>query len=80
MLRRISQEEKLQAARRDFAEQGMMDGSTSSYTAMIHAGGIPTIPVHENVEEEELHDDEDLGPASGPKVLCSIELAKRTGA
>jgi hypothetical protein len=79
MLRRISREEKLHATRRGFTEQGMMDGSTSSYTAMIHAGGIPTIPVHAN-EEEELHDDEDLGPASGPKVLSSIELSKRTGA
>jgi hypothetical protein len=34
--------------------------------------------VHEN-DEEELRDDEELGPATGPKVLSSIELAKRTG-
>ena len=78
MLRRLSREDKLHVARRDFTEQGMMDGSTSSYTVMIQAGGTPTIRVCET--EEELHDDEDLGPASGPKVLSSIELAKRTGA
>ncbi|KIM40548.1 hypothetical protein M413DRAFT_73023, partial [Hebeloma cylindrosporum] len=76
MLRRISREEKLHAACREFARQGMMDGSTSSYTAMIYAGGAPTVPEPEN-EEEGLDDDEDLGPTSGPKVLSSIKLAKR---
>ncbi|KIM38198.1 hypothetical protein M413DRAFT_76253 [Hebeloma cylindrosporum] len=76
MLQRISREEKLHAARRYFARQGMMDGSTSSYTAMIHAGGAP-VPEPENKEEEGLDDDEDLGPSSGPKVLSSIKLAKR---
>ena len=78
MLRRLSWEDKLHVAHHDFTEQGMMDGSTSSYMVMIQAGGTPTIHVCET--EEELHDDEDLGPASGPKVLSSIELVKRTGA
>ena len=45
---------------------------------MIQAGGTPTIHVCKT--EEELHDDKDLGPVSGPKVLSSIELAKQTGA
>ena len=74
MLRRLSWEDKRHIVCCDFTEQGMMDGSTSSYTVMIQAGGTPTIRVCET--EEELHDDEDLGPASGPKVLSSIELGK----
>ena len=77
MLSRITWEEKLRVVHRDFTEQGtMMDGSTSSlcHTVIIQAGGTPTIRVCEN--EEELHDNEDLEPVSGPKVLSSIELSK----
>ena len=75
MLRRLSREDKLHVARRDFTEQGMMDGSTSSYTVMIQAGGTPTIRVCET--EEELHDDEDLCNATARR--SSTTCTERSG-
>jgi hypothetical protein len=41
MLETISHLEKLGAASRAFAQLGMMEGTTTSYTAMIQAGGRP---------------------------------------
>jgi hypothetical protein len=73
MLRTICRLDKLAAARRAFAELGMMDGTTSTYTAMIHAGGEPQ--PRAAVEGADDDDDDDNGPAPGPKTLSSVELA-----
>jgi hypothetical protein len=55
----------------------MMEGSTSAYTAMVLQGGQPQ--PHANPTEDNNNEDHDLGPASGPKVHSSIELAKTPG-
>lgn len=69
MLRSNSRMDKMAFARRVFAEQGMMTGTTSSYTAMILRGEQPSV-----IEAADIEDD-DMGPVSGPKVLCSVQLA-----
>jgi len=79
MLRRISREEKLDAARRDFARQGMMDGSVFSYTEMILEGGEPTPPELEDNDDRLEGASDDLGPSDGPKVLSSISLSRTAG-
>ena len=71
MLRTNSRLDKMLFARRMFAEQGMMAGSTSSYTAMLLRGEQPA--VGEAADQED--DSNDMGPTSGPKVLSSVELA-----
>ena len=71
MLRTNSRLDKMLFARRTFAEQGMMAGSTSSYTAMLLRGEQPA--VGEAADQED--DSNDMGPTSGPKVLSSVELA-----
>ncbi|KAF8055570.1 hypothetical protein FPV67DRAFT_1435271 [Lyophyllum atratum] len=76
MLRTILRMEKLSAIRSAFSKRGMMAGSTSSYMAMVHAGVVLEAPDDER-EHEDDDNDEDLGPASGPKVLSSIKLARR---
>lgn len=69
MLQINSRMDKMAFAYRDFAERGMMAGTTSSYTAMILRGKQPSVIEDANME------DDDMGPASGPKVLCSVQLA-----
>ena len=69
MLRTNSRMDKMAFARRLFTEQGMMAGTTSSYTAMILRGEQPSA-----IEVADMEDD-DMGPASGPKVQRSIQLA-----
>ncbi|KAH9161473.1 hypothetical protein EDB89DRAFT_1913859 [Lactarius sanguifluus] len=64
MLRTLSQLDKMAATCRIFTSEGMMEGSTSLYTAMV---------LRDHNDDNEDHD---LGPVSGPKVLSSIELAK----
>ena len=71
MLRTNSRLDKMSFARRTFTEQGIMTGSTSSYTAMLLRGEQPAVPVEADQED----DSNDMGPASGPKVLSSIQLA-----
>ena len=46
-----------------------MAGTTSSYTAMILRGEQPSPTEAFDMEGD------DMGPASGPKVLCSVQLA-----
>ena len=77
MLGTICRLDKLAAARRAFAELGMMDGTTSTYTAMIHAGGKPQ--PRAAVEGVDDDDDDNNGPAPGPKTLPSVELARLPG-
>lgn len=76
MLRTISRLDKLGAALRAHAELGMMDGTTSSYTAMIQRGERPqprTGLAHRG------DDDNDNGPEPGPKSLSSVELVRTPG-
>lgn len=77
MLRTLCRLDKLRAARSIFSSQGMMAGSTSSYAAYIQAGGVP-VP-NDNDNDNELHEDDDLGPVSGPKVMSSVKLAATPG-
>ncbi|KAG9223441.1 hypothetical protein PLEOSDRAFT_154734 [Pleurotus ostreatus PC15] len=74
MLRTISRLDKLAAARTEFKQRGMMIDSTSSYTQMIVEGGVSQA-VQEAEGEEDVEDDEDMGPAVGPRNLSSIKLA-----
>jgi hypothetical protein len=71
MLRTNSRMDKMAFAHRVFSEQGMMAGTTSSYTAMILRGEQPHVIEAADKEDEE----SDMGPASGPQVLCSVQLA-----
>jgi len=71
MLRTLCRLDKLAAAWRAFAELGMMDGTTASYTAMIHAGGEP----QPRAAVEGADEDDDNGPTPGPKTLSMVELA-----
>jgi hypothetical protein len=77
MLRTISRLDKLAAARSVFAERGMMAGTTPSYAAMVQEGGQP-IP-RARVEADDAEEDNDNGPAAGPKALSSVELARMPG-
>jgi hypothetical protein len=72
MLRTNSRLDKMSYARRTFTEQGMMSGSTSSYTAMLLRGELPD-PMEVDLNQED--DSNDIGPTSSPKVLSSVELA-----
>ncbi|KAH9979150.1 hypothetical protein BJV74DRAFT_900472 [Russula compacta] len=63
MLVTISQMDKLSTASRAHTELGMMDGTTSLYTAMIQRGEKPQ-PRTAAADEEE--DDDDNGPVPGP--------------
>ena len=77
MLQTLCRVDKLAAARRAFMELGMMDGTAASYTAMICAGREPQprVTVESNADE-----DDDHGPAAGPKTLSTVELAQLPGA
>ena len=70
MLVTISRLEKLTSAGQVFSRIGMMEGTTSSYTAMILRGELPQPKVSE---------DDDMGPVHGPKSLSSVELACTAG-
>jgi hypothetical protein len=78
MLQTISRMEKLAAARGLFTRFGMMDGTTAEYTAMILSGGQPQPRALPPAEADD-GEDEDSGPAPGPKSLSSIELARTPG-
>jgi hypothetical protein len=74
MLVTNSRLDKLASAGRVFFQQGMMDGTTSSYTAMILRGESP-----QPMTMQENDDDDDNGPVAGPKSMSSIELARTVG-
>ena len=52
----------------------MMDGTTASYTAMIHAGKEPQPRAVEGIDE-----DNDNGPVAGIKTLSTVVLAQIPG-
>ena len=70
--------EKLAAAQGLFTRLGMMDGTMAEYTAMILSGGQPQPRALPPAEADD-GEDEDNGPAPGPKALSSIELARTPG-
>jgi hypothetical protein len=75
MLVTISRLEKLSSASRVFSQIGMMDGTTSSYTAMILRGELPQPKALDNDDD----DNDDVGPVNGPRCLSSVELACTPG-
>jgi hypothetical protein len=75
MLRTICRLDKLAVAQRAFEELGMMDGTAATYTAMIHAGGEPQPRAAFNGTDDDDNEDNDNGPALGPKTLSSMKLA-----
>jgi hypothetical protein len=77
MLLTISRLDKLSAALRAHAELGMMDGTTSSYTAMIQRGEQPQPRIASAGRDD--NDNDDNGPEPGPKSLSSVELARTPG-
>ena len=54
---------------------GMMEGTTSSYTAMILRGELPQPRANDDGDNK----DNDAGPVHGPRTLSSIELARKAG-
>ena len=66
--------DKLTAARSRFAERGMMQGTTLSYTAMLLRGEEPQ-PFAITVDPGR----DDHGAVSGPKVMSSVSLAATAG-
>ncbi|KAJ7689175.1 hypothetical protein B0H17DRAFT_1296284 [Mycena rosella] len=73
MLTTISRLDKMHAAMGSFCARGMMVGTTSSYTAMVHGGAQPqpTVAAIINGDDE----DEDDVVTHGPKSLSLMELA-----
>ncbi|KAH9965083.1 hypothetical protein BJV74DRAFT_911363 [Russula compacta] len=55
---------------------GMMEGTTSSYTAMILRGELPQLKALADGNHSDDDDDDDIGPVHGPKSLSSIKLAR----
>ncbi|KAH9978484.1 hypothetical protein BJV77DRAFT_1062733 [Russula vinacea] len=55
-----------------FSRVGMMEGTTSSYTAMILRGELPQ-PMASNDNND---NDDDMGPVHGPRTLSSVELSR----
>ena len=66
--------DKLASAGCVFSRFGMMEGTASSYTAMVLRGEAPQPRAMEGES-----DDDDDGPVAGPKSLSSIELARTVG-
>ena len=79
MLCTISWLNELAAACRVFTKQGIMEGTTSSYEAMVLQGEQPPPPANSTQDHDDDNNNHDLGPVSGPKVFSSIELAKTPG-
>ena len=75
MLVTISRLEKLTTIRQVFSRVGMMEGTTSSYTAMILRGELPQ-PMASNDNND---NDDDMGPVHGPRTLSSVELSRSAG-
>jgi hypothetical protein len=67
----LTQLDKLSALHMVFTKKGMMNGTTSEYTARACRDGIDNKPLGEEDSEE----DNDCGPSSGPKALSLVELA-----
>ncbi|KAI0038131.1 hypothetical protein FA95DRAFT_1665594 [Auriscalpium vulgare] len=64
--------DKLAALRRSFQAKGMLEGTTSSYTAFVMAGNEPVATVVADADAE----DDDDGAVSGPKVTAFVQLSQ----
>jgi hypothetical protein len=73
MLLTLARLDKLSLAGCIFLQIGMMEGSASSYMAMILRGEVPQPKASDDNE------DDDAGPVPGPKSLSSIELPRNAG-
>jgi hypothetical protein len=72
--------DKLAAAHQVLTTLGMMDGTTLSHQAMLLRGEQPQPrPRVGAMAAEDNMDDDDHGPAPGPKSLSSVELAHTPG-
>ncbi|KAH9954257.1 hypothetical protein BJV74DRAFT_880185 [Russula compacta] len=71
----IARLDKLASARRVFYQLGMMEGTTSLYSAMIRRGELPQPKALADGNRSDDDDDDDVGPVRGLKSLSSIELA-----
>ncbi|KAJ7784883.1 hypothetical protein DFH07DRAFT_1054423 [Mycena maculata] len=72
MLTTNSRLEKMAAAAVSFRAQGMMVGTTSSYTAMVLDGYHPQIAADAVINGDEDEGEDDIN--HGPKCLSSVEL------
>lgn len=77
MLTINSRLDKLASACRVFDRLGMMEGTTTSYTAMILRGRLPKPKAL--ADDDNNNDDDDIVPVNGPKSMSSIELARIAG-
>ena len=74
MLQTLTRLDKLSALHRVFTKKGMMNGTTSEYTARVCGAGGGAID-NKPLDEEDSNLEDDCGPFSGPKALSSVELA-----
>ncbi|KAJ7809240.1 hypothetical protein B0H14DRAFT_3090933 [Mycena olivaceomarginata] len=72
MLRTLTRLDRLAAIQSIFTSQGIMQGSTSLYTAQTLRGEAPE--ALEPAKDDD--DDDDSGDSPGPKSLSSVELAR----
>lgn len=79
MVTSITRSDKLIAMRQRLAKRGMMAGTTFTYLSAILNGEILEKEEEEDEREEDLHEDADLGPASGPATKSSVHLAVTPG-
>ena len=89
MVRTISRLDKLHSIGRIFEDQGMMEGSLSTFTAAVAAGYPPPIRLlgadsehfseSESPNDDDSDDDDDGGPSSSPYTLAQVTLASKPG-
>jgi hypothetical protein len=80
MLRTNQRMEKMHALQRVFANKGMMEGTTLSYTENVLRGNSEElVPSTSAVEIEDDPDRDDHGAVRGPRVMAFIVLAGRAG-
>jgi hypothetical protein len=78
MLVTNSRLEKVASVCQEFYKLEMMEGMTSSYTAMILRGELPQPKALVNGELIVVNNN-DFGPVHGPKTMSFIELARTIG-
>lgn len=80
MVTSITRSDKLVAMKRRLAKRGMMAGTTFKYlSAILNGEDLEMSDEEEEEGGEDLHEDADLGPASGPATKSSVHLAVTPG-
>jgi hypothetical protein len=85
MLRTINRMDKFTALRRIFKQRGMLAGTVSNYMAQQFAGKLPPVcpwtasgaDMNGATEIDDECNDNDAGPASGPRTETVIRLAAK---